>query len=272
MFQRRWQRLPWLTAVVGLVVGGAIAAQDPLAQLGLTEAKARQLFMVTASWASPEQASEIVQTARRAYQALPREARGPVTTAMYAWVNAFVNSAAFKTEYARHRTASMPQPAQVEGTVDQEIKRRVDQQLKELDEMAQGLTSMPAEQRRNMEAVMKAQRASFTSPEFAAGQREEIQRERAQGKADYDIGMKAWQADFPANQQVWIARQLRAFLDATADVDFTVKLKFYEGLPFTDDPKYKGKWQWAESAHAGREATAAARAAAEAWLKEIGTK
>jgi hypothetical protein len=101
-----------------------------------------------------------------------------------------------------------------------------------------------------------------------------VERVRTQAKADYDLGMKGWTRDYPADQQVWIARQLRTFLDATTDVDFTVELRFFEGLPFTDDPKYKGKvnWQWAESAHAGREATMAARAAAEQWLKEIGPR
>jgi len=273
MMRRHWLSLVVFAAAGAIVAGGVVVAQDPLKQLGLTDAKARQLFMPAATWASAQQASEIVQTARSAYQALPREARGPVTTAMYAWVKTFVNSAEFKAAYERHRIESKPQPLQVDGTVEQEIKRRIDRQLKELDEMKEGLGSMPADQRKNMEAVIAAQRTSFTSPEFAASQRADIERDRAQGKASYEAGMKEWPTAYPADFQVWVARQLREFLDATATVDFTVKWNFFEGIPVSSSPTAKGtSWQWAESSYAGKEATTAARAAAEAWLKEIGAK
>jgi hypothetical protein len=273
MFQRYRQRFLLSAAVVGLVAAGAAEAQDVLKQLGLTEAKARQLFMAAATWAVPEQASEIVVTARNAYQALPREARGPVTTGMYAWVNALVNSAAFRAEYERNRLATKPQPPDVEGTVNQEIERRVDRQLAELEETAQVIGSMPADQRKSMEDSIKLQQASYKSAEYAAAQRQDIEQQRAQGKADYDAGMKEWPKNYPADLQVWIARQLRTFLDATSDVDFTLKIELWEGMPISKSSTAKGKsWQWMECAYAGREATMAARAAAEAWLKEIGAK
>ena len=273
MSPRLWQRLLSSTVVLGLVAAGAAEAQDALKQLGLTEAKARQLFLHTATWSTPEQASEIVMAARAAYQALPREARGPVTTGMYAWVKAFVNSPAFKAEYERNRLATKPQPPQVEGTVEEEIQRNVDRQLAELDEMAQGLGSMPADQRKSMEASIKSQKASYDSPEYAAAQRQDIEQQRAQGKADYGLGMTEWPKNYPADQQVWIARQLRTFLDATTEVDFTVKIELWEGMPVSKSSAARGKnWQWMECAYAGKEATMAARSAAEAWLKEIGAK
>jgi hypothetical protein len=143
--------------------------------------------------------------------------------------------------------------------------------LQEFDEMAPVIASMPADQRASFEASIEVQRAGYTSPLFAASKRADIERSRAQAKASYESGMESWPRDFPADQQVWIARQLREFLEATTDMDFTVKLDFWEGIPFTKDPKYEGRsWQFEESIYAGREATMAARAAAEEWLKEIG--
>jgi hypothetical protein len=79
-----------------------------------------------------------------------------------------------------------------------------------------------------------------------------------------------WNENFPENPNVLIAKRLRAFLDTSADVDFSAKL-----VPSGDkmkfaDAKYEQKSsEWKMCYRAGRDAVTAARAVAAAWLKEL---
>ena len=78
---------------------------------------------------------------------------------------------------------------------------------------------------------------------------------------------------FPADPQKLFARRLRAFLEATADANFSARIIHLtggpDGIEFVD-PADRGKsWVWQAAVIVGQEATTAARAAAEAWLKEI---
>jgi hypothetical protein len=77
----------------------------------------------------------------------------------------------------------------------------------------------------------------------------------------------------PADARKLFARRLREFLDATAGVNFearTISLTGGpDGIEFVDKADRKRPWMWQEAVIVGPEATAAARSAAEAWLKEI---
>ena len=83
-----------------------------------------------------------------------------------------------------------------------------------------------------------------------------------------------WEA-LPADPRKIFARRLREFLDATADVNFsarTITLVLEpngDGIEFVDKANRERHWIWQEAVIAGPEATAAARVAASAWLKEI---
>ena len=69
------------------------------------------------------------------------------------------------------------------------------------------------------------------------------------------------------------ARRLREFLAATADVNFAARTISLtggpDGIEFMDKADREKPWMWQAAVIVGREATVAARVAAEAWLKEI---
>jgi len=255
--------------------GSAALAQSVLAQLGLTEATARKYVLENMEDAGPGTA--MATAARSAYGKLPPAARGPATTAFYAWTRTYVNSAAFKTAYAQRRTERMPVAIQEPGTVDQELKAKTDAQVKDLEETATLIRpSIPAADRATWEAELKGQIAQVRSPEMGQGQRQYIEKRRAETKAGYDLGMSQWKENLPADPMVRVARHLREFLGATGDVDFAAKGKMVPGeagMFFSfDNPAYNKKpWQWRDCYDAGQDATAAARAAAQAWLKELAT-
>ena len=82
--------------------------------------------------------------------------------------------------------------------------------------------------------------------------------------------MKAWEQELPASPNGLIARRLREFLNETADLDFAARLVRQGDKMKFADPKYEQKSsQWKLCFRAGKDATGAARALAEQWLKEL---
>ena len=81
------------------------------------------------------------------------------------------------------------------------------------------------------------------------------------------------EATTPADPRKLFARRLREFVEATADVNFSARTIALtggpDGIEFIDPADRKKSWLWQEAVIVGPEATAAARAAAQEWLKEI---
>jgi hypothetical protein len=266
-----------LTAVVVMAAAGtSVLAQGVLAQLGQTEASAKELVLKAVEYGRSSSASELIAAARKAYAKLPPASRGPVTTGFYAWTKAYVSSAEFKSAYAKRRADSTPQPVQHNGTVEQELKAGIDAETKQLEDgMKQTLAILPAAERAKTEAEFKQTIAALRSPEAVKQKRQELEEQRAKEKADLDMLTEKWRNDFPADHNTLIAWHLRNFVDATVDVDFAAKGKMVPGeagpvFSFDNAAYNKKPWQWHECYQAGPEATSAARAAAQAWLKELG--
>ena len=249
---------------------------SPLTDLGLTETAARRLLMDEVRTGA---VGNLATAGRAAYQKVPEAARGPVTTGLFAWAKAYVYSPAFEAEYARIRTAAMPQLSSPhDRTIDEELKKQLDEQLAVLENSKAAAQSMPPAEAQKFLASLKATADQLRSPEMQQTLRARIEAERAKGGADDDKVMAEWQERFPADRQVLFARRLREFLDATADVDFGARRRVVRnlagetvGFALTEE-HLKKPWQWLEALVVGKEATTAGRAAAEAWLKEIDAK
>jgi hypothetical protein len=86
-----------------------LVAQGVLAQLGLTEASARN-FLLNEIKSGParDRRGALEIAGHRAFYKLPPAARGPAATALFAWAKAYVNSPAFKTAYAQFRKDAGP--------------------------------------------------------------------------------------------------------------------------------------------------------------------
>jgi hypothetical protein len=100
-----------------------------------------------------------------------------------------------------------------------------------------------------------------------------LEAERAQ-----EIGSEARLAEeveqqTPADPRKLFARRLREFLEITAEVNFSARTMSLtggpDGIEFLDKADRERHWMWQAAAIVGSEATSAARAAAQAWLKEI---
>ncbi len=116
--------------------------------------------------------------------------------------------------------------------------------------------------------------ANLTDPAFIKQMIARLEAERAEERKREGSLTAEVEELTPADANKLFARRLREFLDATADVNFdarTISLTGGpDGIEFVDKADRTRSWIWQEAAIVGPEATAAARAAAQAWLKELG--
>lgn len=262
-----------LVALV-LLGGGAVIAQSALAQVGVTEADARNYLDRVLNGGGPHfnntYDSFAVQL-REAWKKLPASARGPVMTGIYAWAKANVSTPAFRAAYLKTRTEQKPVPSEHVGTVEEELKAKL------AEETAAQEAGFKMLESKGQKAAADRARKQWVDmqKQLATVYRTEITDKRANDKADYDKATNDWSDRFPPDANGFIAKHLREFLAATPDVDFAAKQKLVHGeagdvMVFVNEAYAKKPWQWQEAYNYGPEAIAAARTAAAAWLKELG--
>lgn len=251
------------------VVVAAVGAQSALVQLGLTESAARKLLLDEIKSPSIDRRSPLATAGTRAFFKLPAAARAAAASGLFAWAQAYVNTPAFKNAYAQHRRDVGADALTSTLTVDEEVQRKIDGELARLAEIRKETASLPSEAAAKMLDSLKAAEQNLRSPDMASAFRQEIEAARGnQREQTADLTLK-----FPPDPEVLFARRLREFLDATADVNFSARMRSLDGGPdgmvFLDRADRKRHWIWQLAVIAGSEATSAARAAAQAWLKEI---
>jgi hypothetical protein len=254
-----------VAGLVGVVSIG-LAAQTVLSRVGLSENDARNTFMQSMiGIASPGAAT-------RPFLALAPAARAAVVTDAVSWAKVYANSAPFKKAWADERTQNKPEAPQ--SDTDAQKQQAADQQ-KQVEDMKKTIASLPPDQQKQMQAMvdqMMAQQAALQKdPKYQALVKQSADETKNRTQKDYADATARWQKDYPADPNVAIGRRLHDFLTMSADVNFDAKLVASDGRKTFVDPAFEAKPKaWKMCFRAGREATAAARAAAQAWLKEIG--
>ena len=256
---------------VGLAVGGDLAAQNALVQVGSNDAQAHQFILSNIGPGYVSGGYEVDQ-ARAAFRKLPPAGRTAVVNALYAWTKSHVTSPAFRQAYAQQRDENTPVERKHEGTVDQEVQARINQLRAEADQAYKELVAAgmkdQAEQLRKMSASMIPQ------PQVL---RLQVEEERTKDAAEHAKAMAFWKDYYPPDPLTLVAKHLRSYIANTADVDFGAKQEQRCGeggcgMAFVNDVYNQKSHHWKLSFEFGPEVTAAARAAAAAWLKELGTR
>jgi hypothetical protein len=250
------------------------AAQGSLAQLGLTEAAARNFLLTEATSLGTGRRAAIVETGRRAFYKLPPAARGPAATALFAWAKAYVGSAAFKTAYAQHRRDVLGPGAPAAGpSVDEQVQEKLAELRASFVESRKMAASLPPATATEVLKKLAEQEARLDNGEWEKMLRAGLQMESAARAAGDAESARANDERYPADPSRIFVRRLREFLDATADVNFSARtLRLtggVDGIEFVDKVDRQRNWIWQEAVIVGPEATAAARSAAAAWLREL---
>ena len=258
-------------ALIGLlaVPAATAAGGDILSQLGITLEAAREAVgsVITAGVYNPGLPAQ-------AFKLMPAAARAQAATAGVAWLKTYAASPDFKRQYLQVRDSHKPQPTTYEVTPEQELAKTDQEQKEQLEASRKAMANLPAEQRKAMEEGLKAAEAliaQMNTPEQRKMRLDMIKSMRAsQAKQDQDALAK-WKVEYPDDPKPLIVKRLREFLQLSADVDFNAKLKTENSVSTFENPAYQAKpSQWKMCFRAGREATAAARAAVQQWLTELG--
>lgn len=244
-------------------------AADVLSQLGITPPAAKQAInsVLNSGVYNPGLPAG-------AFKLMPAAARTEAVAAGVAWLKAYTASAEFEQQYAQIRENQKPAAPEFAGTPEEEIKKADEEQKQQADDSMKALAALPADQRAQIEAAMKAAQAAtaqINTPEMRKMRLDAIKAERASRTRQYEQELASWRRNYPESAGPVIAKRLREFLAVSADVDFAAKLTPKNGKMVFENPAYEQKpGQWKMCFRAGQDATAAARAAAQAWLKELG--
>lgn len=256
--------------VILLAVAGAAgllwAAASLPGELGLKEEQARQSF-VSALVSGQVPVHEV----RKPMQVAPPALRATLTRGVLEWAKAYSESAEFAAAYAEVRSQAMPEAPAPRGTVEEEIARERAKMEQQIEEARQMLASLPAEQRPAMEEGIQNMIASmkqmYDDPEMRPLQVQMIEANRAEEQQRYQEAMEKWKEAYPEDPRSLITRRLQEFLEVSAEVDFNAKLVEDEGkMRFVEEEYEQKPGEWKLCYRAGKEAVAAAREFASAWL------
>lgn len=260
---------PGALLLAALVIGPALgAAQAGLARVGASEADAERAFgQAMIGLASPGAAS-------RPFLALTPASRASVVTEVVAWAKTYVASPAFARTWADMRAHAKPAAPALSASADADLKQQAADAQKQIDDVRKSLATLPADQQKAMQPVLDQLVAQLTAqqndPKYQALMRQSAEGNRANQQQQYQDALAAWQRDYPADPGQVVARRLRAFLTMSADVTFDAPLVSHGPVQVFADPTLEAKSAaWKLCFRAGREATAAARAAAQAWLTAL---
>src|SRR6185437_10138178 len=227
---------------------------DGLSQMGLTVDATKEAIgsLISAGVNNPGLPG-------KAFKMLPPAARAEAVTSAAAWVKAYTTTAEFRQQYAKLRGTRKPEAPTWDTTPEQELQKEDEAQKKQLAESTQAIASLPAEQRKEIEAAMKAAAqvaASQNTPEMRQIRLNAIKGERAARTKEYQDDLVTWNRDYPEDPKPVIARRLREFLALSAGVDFNAKVNTNGAF---ENAAYQAKSsQWKMCYRAGRDATAAA--------------
>jgi hypothetical protein len=211
----------------------------------------------------------------QAFKAAAPARRAALVQAALAWAKSFIQSPAFKTAYDTARSHEKPEPPTGASSYRDQLKKQREELDKTAAEMRKGSASLPPEARKNIDDTIAQMKASLDAMEKNPEQMKMMEDATAQANAGVQQEYKQKLADFdrlhPADPRAAVANQLRRFLQACGDVDFAAKLvPAQDGKRKFADAKYEAKpAEWKTCYRAGREPVEAARAVAQAWLKEI---
>jgi hypothetical protein len=242
---------------------------DVLSQLGITPLAARVAVDSVISSGVDNPGLPV-----RAFRLMPPATRGTIAAAGVAWLRSYTAGSEFKQQYAQIRQAHKPAPQAFAGTPEDQVKKEDAEQARAAEESRKAVGSLPPDQRAQIEQALNAAQAlaeKMNTPEMRQMRVDGIKAERAARATQYEQELATWTRDYPENPAPVIARRLREFLAASEDIDFDATLVSRNGKMVFEKDAYEQKpVLWKMYYRAGREATTAARAAAQAWLKEIG--
>jgi hypothetical protein len=194
-----------------------------------------------------------------------------------AWAKAYTRSDDFKKKYAGYRDDKKPSPPDPLVPLAEQRKQARENIQKTLTETEANIKKATGETKKALENILpmfKDQLKQIDDPKnpMYGPEMEAMQKQGhdMQVKA-YQDDLKKWEKEYPATADAMIKSTLKYFLDLSATVDFSAKLKKgQDDKMIFVNPEYENKpSDWKYIYRSGKESTDAARAIATQWLGEM---
>lgn len=263
------KRIIWPILLFGLI-GGAFAQDDVFGQMGLSSDQVQDSVLEAVF-----SASFPYRQISRVFLAAPLSTRITWIRAVFVWARSYTASPEFVQEYRTRRSQAAPAAAAETRSADEELARQQSEFRKQIEEMRKNLKQMPADMRAQMEQTIRDMerqfKEQFDNPQYQALLKQGYQEQARQQTADDQRRRQDFERDYPAEPRRLIARHLQSFLELSGSVDFNARTELRGGLRRFIDPALEAKpGEWKLLYRAGKACVQAARAEAEAWLREIG--
>jgi hypothetical protein len=270
-----------IVSLAAIAAGVALRAQTraigALAPFGVSEAAVQSMLLrVLDGGGVLLEGSLIVGTIQSGYARVPVAMRAQATTAAFAWAKSYLQSPAFAASYAKFREQHRPQGAVIEaGSTDEIVQRRIDEYVAQLEEGRKALDGLsPADRAKGIQFIDEAI-ANARKPENVKGMRLAVELERGENTNSNQQAASSFDARWPADPKAYVKAQLEYFMKATAAIDYTLPKVWVTNasgvtVGFLSPGLEDLPWETARAIVVGKEAVDAARAAATAWLQELG--
>jgi hypothetical protein len=200
--------------------------------------------------------------------------RTAVVKDLLIYTKQYVNSDAFKKEYASLKESHKPTQYKVE-TPEEMRKTNIETYKKSVAEIEGYLKKADASMKpvfeqslaeskkllKDAESPTNKQVANYSKsyPDLAKSNQQSYERE-----------LQNWETLYPANQILFVKQRLQQFLIETKDIDFDAELITKNGKKIFVNSAYESKSsRWKMAFRAGKEVVEPARAFVEQWLAEI---
>ena len=251
------------------VIGGtALGAQNHLAQLGISEGRAREAVFDSFLTDTLSVAGN-----NAVFKAASDSARVALVNFALTLARTFAESDDFKRRYADHREANGPEPLPPLPTADEVLAKQRAGFEEQVEQMRKLFDQITPEQRATLEAGWTDMRRQLTEMESGPRRAElekALREQYAALEREREAAMKEVDAIWPPDHRTLIANRLRHFLDISKDVAYDAKIVDRDGRKVFADPAFEARPnEWKMCFRAGKPATEAARVFAQKWLNDL---
>ena len=262
---------PFLVVCTLACVASPAAAQDFWTKLGMSEDDAKNHIWTSGS--GPSFSVPLLPALR----ALPAGARNALITQASAYVRTWARSEDFRNRYAEYRESNKPNAQEGMGSTAERKKQDRENLEKSIKEFEATAKTLPAEQQPMIKQMIQLQKDQLkaiddpNNPMYTKEVESAFAAQNAAQAAEHAEGLKKWEVKYPPAPAAMIREKLRAFLTMSEKIDFGAALATQsDGTRVFVNPAYEARpASWKMLFRAGRETTAALRAAAQEWLTEL---
>ena len=200
--------------------------------------------------------------------------RTAVTKDLLEYTRQFVNTEAFKKQYAQLKERNKPTLNKIQtpeemrkGLIESYQKAVTDMEatVKKADpSMKKLFEDMLVEAKKNLKEAQDPNNEMIKNYESNYAETVKFNQQA------YDQQLKDWETRYPSNQLLFIKKRLQEFLTETKDIDYAAELTEKNGKKYFVNRAYENKSsRWKMAFRAGKEVVEPARAFVQQWIAEI---